>query len=141
MEFKTTTLANVNGMLAMHEIARRATKPRQIVGVYFLVRNGVVVYVGKSIDVAARIHTHIQQKEKKFDAVFVIECPLDLIDDCETAYIGAMAAEYNVHGAGNRFEEAVAAILDYQKAIRDEEYRVRDQWHATPRLSRLAKAT
>ena len=60
-------------------------------GVYFLVRNDNVVYVGQSVSVPARV---IQHKDKDFDKVFYIQADDDR-HDIEDYFIGKLKPEYN----------------------------------------------
>lgn len=58
-----------------------------VAGVYFLRHNGNIVYVGQSKDIKARISSHVAMSEKVFDDFTLIECPVDLLETTETAYI------------------------------------------------------
>lgn len=76
-------------------------------GVYALVHHGVVVYVGKSKTMLARIYTHRAQWGKKsmpwlpvkgilFDEVFVRPCPLHLLDALEYDMINLYKPRHNI---------------------------------------------
>lgn len=65
-------------------------------GVYFLINDGRIVYVGKSINIAARIGQHASEKE--FDSFAFILCGLDELDETERAYISAMKPPMNRAG-------------------------------------------
>jgi hypothetical protein len=76
-------------------IVRRASPIEGLVGVYFLVLDNRVVYVGMSFDIPARIRTHINERAKAFDRVFVLECHPDFVCDLETLYITRLRPKYN----------------------------------------------
>jgi hypothetical protein len=66
---------------------------RPICGVYFLLRDEQVVYVGQSTSLGVRIASH--DKRKDFDRVVYFEChPADL-NRLETAFILKLKPEYN----------------------------------------------
>ena len=59
-------------------------------GVYFLVHAGAVVYVGQSINVYARVHSHRQEGFKVFDSFAFTPCEREELDMLESLYIHAM---------------------------------------------------
>lgn len=76
------------------------------VGVYILLRCGIVVYVGQSRSMVRRIASHKAGSSKKwvvgkgfgiiFDKVFVYPCTLDKLDAMEQALIKKYEPRYNV---------------------------------------------
>lgn len=56
-------------------------------GIYFLVKNHEVVYVGQSISPLMRIGTHGASQWKDFDQVFMFPVPQDLLNKVEGALI------------------------------------------------------
>lgn len=62
-------------------------------GVYFLIRDGRVVYVGQSVNIHSRIATHI--KDKEFDSFSFIPFPRWELDVAESLYIHALRPEIN----------------------------------------------
>lgn len=62
-------------------------------GVYFLLKNSIVVYVGKSINAIARIHTH--KKDKEFTHFAIIECDEDKMRFIESDMIAKYQPLYN----------------------------------------------
>ena len=67
-------------------------------GVYFLIKNKKVVYVGQSNNVIRRIGKHIEDGIKEFDACTYIEIKGKYIDDMghiEWTYIQRLQPEYN----------------------------------------------
>lgn len=63
------------------------------VGVYFLVREGEVQYIGQSTNVAARVSCH--RGKIDFDSVFVLECAVKDLDRTEGSLIRAMRPRMN----------------------------------------------
>jgi hypothetical protein len=64
-------------------------------GVYFLIRQGEVVYVGKSIDVFTRIGRHRREGGAWFDSFNVIRCPVERLPELEERYILAFMPMMN----------------------------------------------
>ena len=62
-------------------------------GVYFLCREGVVLYVGQSVNVASRIHDHYKRWE--FDSTLFLPWPADDLDRLEGALIRALRPSFN----------------------------------------------
>ena len=67
-------------------------------GVYFLLRQDKVVYVGQSLSVLTRIETHRRQGVKVFDRAVYLTMPEEVLDEAEGAFIKLLQPEYN--GAG-----------------------------------------
>jgi len=61
-------------------------------GVYFLVRQNRVVYVGQGVNCGCRSLSH---KDKEFDHVFVMPCPRSELNRVEAAFISVLKPEYN----------------------------------------------
>jgi hypothetical protein len=62
-------------------------------GIYFLVRGGRVVYVGQSVNIMARLATHVKQKD--FDAACYLDAAPEELDFIESFYIHALQPELN----------------------------------------------
>lgn len=58
-------------------------------GVYFLIKNDEIVYVGRTADLVRRLETH--KRWKDFDRVFYIECPREELNELEKRYIRKFA--------------------------------------------------
>lgn len=71
--------------------------PDAIVGVYFLIHNEEVVYVGQSHDIIARVRAHRNdyRKRKLFDSVRYIECESERLDAMEYRCIELFKPKYN----------------------------------------------
>ena len=74
-------------------IAARKVLFQRITGIYFLLRKDKVVYVGKSINIIARVFKH----NYKFDSFSYIECAADDLDLYEVAYISKFKPRYNCY--------------------------------------------
>jgi len=80
-------------------------------GVYALCKRGIVIYVGKSKSLYARIYTHkhfanrgakgkavpswLPVKGIQFDEVFIRHCTLEALDDLEREMINLYKPKYN----------------------------------------------
>lgn len=62
-------------------------------GIYFLIKAGVIVYVGKSVHVPSRVMSHL--KDKSFDAWFWTPCKKNHLDRLERTYIEALTPVLN----------------------------------------------
>jgi predicted DNA-binding transcriptional regulator AlpA len=80
-------------LLSATEIQRQAKPFEPRTGIYFLLLDGEIVYVGQSIDVFARLAQHI--KEKTFDRWHWVPCPANQILSAERAYIRAFKPPLN----------------------------------------------
>ena len=55
-------------------------------GVYFLIRDGEVTYVGQTVDLFHRLMRH-QRDGREFDGFNFLPCPKEKLDEIEAAYI------------------------------------------------------
>ena len=69
--------------------------PVPFVGVYFLCKNGDVVYVGQSVNVVSRVAQHRVEKKKDFDSVYWVEVEEDRLIYEEWKYIEYYNPIYN----------------------------------------------
>lgn len=101
-------LLDTTGFLSEEEIVNAKVRPSIICGVYFLIKNNRVVYVGQSTDVANRVPAH---GDKDFDRVSAININRAMLDVVESLYIHCMEPELNSvqHAPLNR--EAVLELL------------------------------
>lgn len=96
-------------------------------GVYALVKRGVVIYVGKSKSLYARIYTHrtvnaranrgkaiptwLPVKGFSFDQVFVKPCTLEALDDLEREMIERYKPRFNMSLKSAGVSRAPIAML------------------------------
>lgn len=64
-------------------------------GVYFLVNNDDVVYVGQSTNPLSRIGEHVKSKFGKFDRVYFLPVPQFLLDTVEGGFIKLLSPALN----------------------------------------------
>ena len=99
MDFKDygTFVSNFKSIknFSEEEIISKSYLYRPTCGVYFLIREDKIVYVGQSIDVFSRIYTHFRENVKEFDNFYFIGCNREDIDLYETFYIQKFQPTYN----------------------------------------------
>jgi hypothetical protein len=81
-----------HGLLKRDFICQNSTAFRDKPGIYFLVQgkpydDAKIVYVGKAINVHARIGTHIREGRISFERYYVVPCEREELDRLERAYI------------------------------------------------------
>lgn len=98
-------------LLTEAEIVASSESLADCCGVYFLVKEGAVVYVGQSVNVHARIAQHRQQKE--FDRFGFVPCDESALDVLESLYIHVLRPTLNGMQSG-----APCAPLRLDKLLR-----------------------
>jgi|APGre2960657373_1045057.scaffolds.fasta_scaffold96680_2 hypothetical protein len=99
-------------LLREHEIVKHAIPITDtLTGVYFLVLEKRIVYVGQSTNVFTRILTHAQSKE--FDSYVYIPCEKDMLNKLESLYIHFLSPPLNANASnGNKIAPlSLSAIL------------------------------
>lgn len=86
-------------LLRAAEIVEQASRWEAISGIYFLVRDDAVVYVGQSLNLYVRIACHAA---KNFDRVAFILCSPDQLDVMESLYIHLLEPELNGDHGGKK---------------------------------------
>lgn len=81
--------------LSAEEIIAAAVPHRHQCGVYFLVKDSRVMYVGQSTHAGRRVPEHLSTG-KPFDAYHFVPVPEPLLDDTEAAYILALNPPWNL---------------------------------------------
>jgi len=84
-------------------------------GIYFLVNNSKVVYVGQSVHASARIISHVQNK--KFDKVTFIPCKQAHLDVLESLYIHHFRPPLNGGGVDGRIMSAPLSIATITEIV------------------------
>lgn len=88
-------------LLTEDEIVAAALPWERASGVYFLICQGRVIYVGQAVNVYARISQH---HGKRFDSYAYLPCPEDMVDKIESLYIHLLRPELNGdHADGAKF--------------------------------------
>lgn len=83
-------------LLTGDEIVAAAVARSAICGVYFLIDDLEIVYVGQSENVHDRLSAHIRLKEKQFDSFHFVECHPALLNELEHSYIAALQPKHNI---------------------------------------------
>jgi hypothetical protein len=98
MTFEDVCLSDVT--LHSEAYIVEASKPfKPLCGIYFLIKQKKVVYVGQSVNIPSRICTHFLDERKSFENFAFIECHPNQLDVWETLYIHTLQPEQN--GKGN----------------------------------------
>lgn len=101
----------LDGSADATEIVANSFSVGKIVGVYFLINKGKIVYVGQSRNVHARLAVHLD--EKCFDSASVIPCKISELDEVELFYIRKFRPALNVtHNSDPLSDEEVRAIVE-----------------------------
>jgi hypothetical protein len=94
-------------LLSQEQIVKASIPWERSTGVYFLVWNDEVVYVGQSVNVYSRITHH---SSKEFDKYAYIPCHEDALDRLESLYIHCFRPRLN--GNANATEKSAPIRLD-----------------------------
>lgn len=84
--------------------------PPRLCGVYLLTLRGRVVYVGQSVDVAARVSTHLHEREKGFDGVRFVPCDEDDLTRVENILIERYSPSLNRDPARKSFPVSASTV-------------------------------
>lgn len=68
---------------------RSAIPAPSFTGIYFLIQNGEIEYVGQSVDILHRISRH-KREGKEFDSYAYLVCEKDRLNELEALYITAL---------------------------------------------------
>ena len=84
--------------LLRHDQIVESSRPwQQSSGVYFLISEDKIVYVGQSVNIYARIPSH---HDKKFDRYSYVPCKPHLLNILESLYIHCLQPKLNFTGNG-----------------------------------------
>jgi hypothetical protein len=86
------TPSSLQNIAGLREVALPPEFPP---GIYFLCFKGELQYVGQSIRVLIRILEHREQKQKLFDSVYFVPCPVSDLDCQEGHYIVTLKPPLN----------------------------------------------
>ncbi len=104
-----------NGILNEQEIVDSSFSVDGFSGVYFLVAQGKVVYVGQSTNIFSRLQSH--SANKKFDSIKIITCHRLKLNSLESVYIHSLRPKLNAkHGDG-----CMVAPLSFANALKMED--------------------
>ena len=85
-------------LVPISEIVRKSSSYGNVCGVYFLIKDSEIVYIGQSINIASRITQH---RDKEFDSVSYVACHRSELDILESLYILAYKPPLNGTAGGN----------------------------------------
>ena len=100
-------------MLLEEEIVAHSAGYDAACGVYFLVHEGAVIYVGQSVNVYARVYTHKQEGHKLFSSFAFITCEKEELDILESLYIHALCPS----GQGRSTHKNITAPYSMRQII------------------------
>jgi hypothetical protein len=70
--------------------------PMELCGIYHLISDGEVVYVGQTTNILCRIGVHMQQRRMYFDSVRFFACSaVEMLDDQEELHIELYSPKFN----------------------------------------------
>jgi hypothetical protein len=83
-------------LLELDQIAAGAiVRQKRTPGIYFLLDEGQVVYVGQSINLWARLYDHVCKGKMQFDRYFTLTCKRSELTPLESRYIRKFQPKYN----------------------------------------------
>jgi len=82
-------------LLSEEEIINNSREYKDICGVYFLIQDNKIVYIGKSFNIYVRIDQHYKSEKIIFDKWNYIELSKEKIDEMETRYVLKYNPKYN----------------------------------------------
>lgn len=102
--------AALNGVIAetaagSHAVLKNSVPYKDTTGVYFLIKDNEIVYVGQSVRVYTRISSH--EKTKDFDSVSWIRCEVESLDYLESFYIYKFRPKLNGEHAPITLEKMI----------------------------------
>ena len=77
-------------------------------GIYFLLRDKEIVYIGQSVDCFSRVSSHARDKMKNFNRACYVPVPQKELDDIEATMIALFKPEHNSRGVTNHADESLA---------------------------------
>ncbi len=108
-DFLLQQVSTIKHELALSEISKKLTSKTlvsesdivqacnplpMVAGIYFLVDNGNVVYVGQSVNIFSRVSQHYNDK-KQFTSFAYIVCEKNILDKMESLYIHLLKPKLN----------------------------------------------
>ncbi len=101
-------------LLREEEIVKESLPYEQATGVYFLINNGRIVYVGQAVCVHSRLRAH---SDKNFDRYAYIACPVEMLNKLESLYIHCLRPELN----GNAVDGQKFAPIPLNKLLQEKD--------------------
>jgi hypothetical protein len=85
-----------NGLVDLPFLRANAEPYARVCGIYFLMFDGEVVYVGQSTSCHGRISTHVLEGKKQFDACYIVRTDATSLTALEALYIKKFEPRYNL---------------------------------------------
>lgn len=98
MHLDTETALRISEIQALNPLLlERFGNPStyRIMGVYFLFKDGIIVYIGKSVNLISRVCEHFRSVIKDFDEYTYIQCSHEELDYFERIFINKHKPKYN----------------------------------------------
>jgi hypothetical protein len=92
-------ILNQADLLSIDDILETSMEIPKTCGIYFLINNNEIVYVGQSINIHQRLQKHLY--EKQFDKINIIPCERFELNRMESLYINKFKPKLNVAGINN----------------------------------------
>jgi len=86
-------------MLSKEDILNKKIKYEREVGIYFLIKEEEIVYIGQSISISSRICSHSTSRLKDFDSYYFVNCFREELDELETKYIYKFMPRHNLYNS------------------------------------------
>jgi hypothetical protein len=105
--------AAVRGKKEIHALVHsNATEVKSLgyraCGVYFLLLDDEIVYIGQSVDCFQRVSTHARDESKTFNRACYVSVPKEELDDIESVLIALFKPVHNSRGVTNHADESLA---------------------------------
>lgn len=113
------------------EIIAASIPFKPLCGIYFLIKEKKVVYVGQSVNVPTRIASHFHDKQKSFENFAFIECHPDQLDVWETLYIHILKPEQNGKGSTESGKATPMSLKEIIRQIKTDKKQQLDRRHIT----------
>jgi len=92
---KSRGAVDKSGLVQLQFLRENAESFDRVCGIYFLMLDGEVVYIGQSTNCHGRIAGHQQQDHKEFDACYVIKTDQSSLTVLENLYINKFKPAHN----------------------------------------------
>lgn len=104
-KFSRSSINPLRDLLSPKEIIEKSSPAMFVSGVYFLIDEGRITYVGKSNNIGARLVEHAK-KGRPFERYFALLCSPDKMHGLESDYIKALDPEQNKTPLPNLYQTA-----------------------------------
>lgn len=105
-------------LLSLPEILKISKKTNYIKsGVYFLIYEKEIVYVGSSMNIYARLTAHNNNKNLEFDSYSIIEAPEKDLKELEADYIFWFTPEHNKNLYSENIKQIARIKPTYNQAL------------------------